>query len=139
MVEVPHLSTALLHHLPFIGGIFLECVLVNVIDILEFVEVNLVCYLRTLTTKQGKNGSLFGQSSSKKCRFCFGIKALISRALRAAKARKYAERTLLHVSVSNVDSVAMAGFGYMWLTLSVASDKNCKNLKIFEQVDDIIS
>jgi hypothetical protein len=34
---------------------------------------------------------------------CFGIEASISRTLRAATARKYAERTVLRVSVSKVD------------------------------------
>ena len=43
------------------------------------------------------------------------------------------------VDVAGQCSVAMAGFGYMWLTLSVASEKNCKNLKIFEKVDNLIS
>jgi hypothetical protein len=41
---------------------------VNVIEILEFVEVNLIC---SLTTKQGKNGSLFGQNGGKKRGFLF--------------------------------------------------------------------
>ena len=34
---------------------------------------------------------------------CFGIETSISRALRAATAKKYAERTILRVSVSKVD------------------------------------
>ena len=34
---------------------------------------------------------------------CFGIETSISRALRAATARKYEERTVLRVSVPNVD------------------------------------
>ena len=39
---------------------------INVVEVLEFVKVNFVC---SLTTKQGKNGSLFGQNSGKKCGF----------------------------------------------------------------------
>jgi hypothetical protein len=41
---------------------------VVLVEILEFVEVNFVCPLTT-NLKEGKNGSLFGQSSGKKCGF----------------------------------------------------------------------
>ena len=39
--------------------------------------------------------------AARKADSCFGVEASISRALRAAKARKYAERMVLCVVVSN--------------------------------------
>ena len=43
------------------------------------------------------------KTAARKADSCFGVEASISRALRAAKARKYAERTVLCVVVSNVN------------------------------------
>ena len=47
--------------------------------------------------------ALLDKTAARSVDSSFGIEASISRALRAAKARKYAERTVLRVSVLKVD------------------------------------
>ena len=66
---------------------------INVVEILKFVKVNLVC---SPTTKQVKNGSL-DETAARSADSCFGFEESISHALRAAAARKYAERTIIGV------------------------------------------
>jgi hypothetical protein len=47
--------------------------------------------------------AVLDESAARRADSCFGIEASVSRALRAAKARTYTERTVLCVAVSKVD------------------------------------